>query len=251
VARNNKFLTKKTVECALSQDVYVDVLLYDNAYTDGTREWIRSAQSRRPNLNWACTVIQKSLSWVWNRGIKAFLDARAEAILVLNNDVEIYPGYYRLLESMKLPFVTGVGIDDYTEYKKAKQKTSLPNLDGYTTRPHPDFSAFMIRREVIEKVGWFNEEYFPAYSEDCQFHVRMWRAGIEAVCVDLPFYHVGKGSSTLRTASPSEIASIRRGAEANRERFHKEFGCYPGTPEYYELFSKSSFGMQKIVTGNT
>ena len=107
-------------------------------------------------------------------------------------------------------------------------------LESLGERPHPDFSCFLIRPEVVERVGYFNEDYWPAFVEDCEYHVRMHRAGIEAVCIDVPFLH--HGSATIKNASQAERNIIARGAAANRERFRREYGCLPGTPEYQELF---------------
>ncbi len=101
-------------------------------------------------------------------------------------------------------------------------------------REHPDFSCFMIHKDVTDKVGWFDEEYYPAYCEDSSYHVRLHRAGIRAVCVDIPFLHHGAG--TLKSASAGEVARIRRGADRNRERFRLAYGCLPGSVEYQELF---------------
>jgi GT2 family glycosyltransferase len=83
-------------------------------------------------------------------------------------------------------------------------------------------------------VGWFNESYFPAYCEDSDYHVRMHRADVRAVCVDLPFLHHGAG--TIKHAGTGEVARIRRGADRNRERFRQEYGCLPGSEAYQELF---------------
>jgi GT2 family glycosyltransferase len=104
-----------------------------------------------------------------------------------------------------------------------------------TSQPHPDFSCFLIHKRVTDKVGWFDEEYTPAFCEDCDYHVRMHRAGIRAVCLDLPFLH--HGSMTVKNAESGEQARIKRGADQNRERFRQKYGCLPGTKEYEALFA--------------
>jgi GT2 family glycosyltransferase len=104
----------------------------------------------------------------------------------------------------------------------------------YTISPHPDFSCFCISHDCYKTVGKFDEEYYPAYAEDADYHIRMHRAGIEAISINLPFLH--HASQTLATASPEEAAIIRRGADANRERFYTKYGARIGSPEYYNLF---------------
>jgi GT2 family glycosyltransferase len=230
IARNCLNLTKLAVKSALAQDVPCDVMVIDNASDDGTSQWLRT----KPVIDVSLTP-QQSLAACWNRGLKAFFDAGATEILVLNNDVEIASDTYRLLSILGGPFVTGVGIGDIEQFKVA-HNLLVPGEQ----RPHPDFSCFMIRPEVFEMVGKFDEDYYPAYCEDCDYHVRMHRAGVNAVCVDLPFYHHASG--TLKNASPAEQSRIRRGADNNRERFRKKYGCLPGSVEYQKLFSQQSFG---------
>ena len=228
IARNNLPLTKVAVRTALAQDYPCHVLVIDNASTDGTNNWLKTKDVA------AITYpIQKSLAACWNAGIKAFWDTGATEVLVLNNDVSLRPDTYYLLHNLEAHMVTCVSVNK-------EEQLGVPgdrSIDGLvqSLRPHPDFSAFMIRKTVTNRVGWFDETYYPAYCEDCDYHVRMHRAGMHAVCVDLPFLHLG--ANTLRNASPGEQDRIRRGADTNRERFRKRYGCLPGSPEYSKLFA--------------
>lgn len=227
VCRNNLALTKLAVRSALAQDHPVEILAVDNCSSDGTSQWLRTK---------AITTIfpfgQKSLAWCWNSALQALWHAGHDAALVINNDVEIRPETVRYLHtystSQQIGFVTCVSVND-------PEQAKLDALNwSYHVREHPDFSCFLIRKWVTDRVGWFNESYFPAYCEDSDYHVRMHRAGVRAVCVDLPFLHHGAG--TIKHASKGEVARIRRGADANRERFRQEYGCLPGSDAYQELF---------------
>ena len=224
VAHNGLHLTKAAVRTAKEQDIPCDIMVIDNASQDATSQWLKTKDviitSYREQL---------SLAACWNRGLKAFFHAGHDRVLVVNNDVELLPFTCGALTYINLPFVTAVGVDKREQMDVIEQGSYLE-----TARPHPDFSCFMISKEVTEKVGWFNESYYPAYAEDCEYHVRMHKAGVEAVCISLPFLHVGCGS--LKNANPAECNAIRRGADANRERFKKQFGCCPGSKEYESLF---------------
>lgn len=228
VAKNNLHLTKNAVRTALYQDLPCDLFVIDNNSYDGTKEWLRT----KKQVAYMSYAEDKSLAFCWNRGLTALYNTGATEVLVLNNDVEILPTTYSLLNWVNRPFVTAVGINSRDQFKPM-DILSVP----LHTRPHPDFSCFMIRPEVVDKVGGFNEDYFPAYVEDSEFHVRMHRAGIEAVCVDIPFFHAG--AQTLANATPRDAAKIRHGADANRQRFKMAYGCLPGTKEYEELFSQA------------
>jgi glycosyltransferase involved in cell wall biosynthesis len=223
VARNSLALTKRAVKSVLAQDVPCSLLVVNNASTDGTGPWLRTKE-----FYFAEFSDLRSLAACWNCALKTFWFLGFDRALVLNNDVEIRPDTIWGLSAYHELFVTGIGVD-----KEDLGPRSLSDLIA-SERPHPDFSCFMISREVTDKVGWFDEAYFPAYCEDADYHVRMHRAGIKAVSVDLPFLHYSAG--TLKNASPAEAARIRRGADSNRERFRVRYGCLPGTSEYQELF---------------
>ena len=223
VARNNLHLTKLAVRSALAQDYPCDLIVIDNASSDGTAQWMMT----KTFVSVTC-VKQRSLSACWNLGIgTAFLPPLAHKhVLVLNNDVEIRPDAYRLLIAHGGPFVTCVSVRTREELRYPDPPTS--------ESPHPDFSCFLLRQECWRRVGPFDESYYPAFCEDNKMHVKMHRAGIRAVSIDVPFLH--HGSATIKACDPAERAVIERGARANREKFKKEFGCYPGTKEYEELF---------------
>lgn len=227
IARNNLALTKKAVNSALSQNVPVEVLVVDNASTDGTAHWLQT----KP-IATIYTGEQWALSKCWNAALKALWKLGYDRALVCNNDIVLRPDAVKLLNAHGGPFVTCVSVD--TADRMGVEGDREIDTLRETERPHPDFSAFLIRKEVTDKVGWFDERCFPAYTEDSDYHVRIHRMGLRAVCIDVPFLHYGAG--TLKSASVQDAAKIRRGADANRQRFKQQYGCLPGTPEYEALF---------------
>ena len=243
VAHNNLDLTRQTLRAALKQDVPVEVILVDNASSDGTKDWAMAIAAKMGNVVVSILAKQCSLAECWNRALKNVWQAGGMHALVLNNDVIISPPTYKILESTGHDFVTTVSVDNEEQF------ILPPELDGpgRPERPHPNFSGFLIRKSCWDKVGPFNESYYPAYCEDAEYHVRMHRAGIRAVCIDLPMLHIGNGANTLRFADPAAAAIIRRGADRNRERFLERYGCVPGEPEYEELFSDATFGIDQGV----
>ncbi len=249
VARNNLQLTKQAFKSAIAQDIPIDIIVINNASTDGTGAWLRSKAGRRGKTNQYVYSIeyqwQRSLAFCWNVALWQMMAVKSiEHMLVCNNDIELRPDAYRLLLHHGGDFVTCVSVDTPERLCLAKIKSDEKTTSDWNNyanevrlrhpRPHPDFSCFLIRREVVKRVGYFDESYFPAYAEDAEYHVRMHRAGIQAVCVDVPFLH--HGAATLKYASPADQAIIRRGADDNRERFRQTYGCLPGSKEYEELF---------------
>lgn len=231
VSRNNRSLTQATVRSALGQDFPdLRVMVVDNASSDGTVEWLQA----RPDLLRMCFQCQVSLSTAWNAALRwALIDQGLPHVLVCNNDIVLRPDTYSILAGHGGEFVTCVSVDSYDQMGVPGDR-AIEDLRPMS-RPRPDFSCYLIRQSVPEKVGWFDEEYFPAFLEDNRFHVECHRHGVQCVCIDLPFLHLG--SQTIKTADPAEVRRIQRGAERNRQRFRERYGCLPGSKEYEALFS--------------
>ncbi len=225
VARNSLALTKLAVKSVLAQDIPVELLVIDNASSDGTGAWLRAKEG----IHFIVLSEQKSLAGCWNLGLRNAWVAGYDRALVVNNDVELRSDTARLLWECHAEFVSGIGVD------KENLAPRTFEILKKSERPFPDFSCFMIAKQVTDKIGWFDEDYFPAYAEDNDMHVRTYRVGIIACAVDLPFLHHAAG--TLKNSQPFEQAAIRRGAGRNRERFRAKYGCLPGSPEYSALFT--------------
>lgn len=236
IARNALPLTKAAVASFLAQDIPVRVLLINNASTDNTGSWMVANSGKIYSMHFAA---QRSVAECWNYALQWIWKVGDTHAMVCNNDVEIVPDAYSKLlgysTGQHVPFVTCVSVN--TE----KQVRDFDALSwSYHVREHPDFSCFLIQKEVTDRIGYFDEGMKIAYCEDSDYHVRMHRAGIKAVCVDIPFLH--HGASTVKLADEAEAQRIREQADHNRERFYQKYGARIGTPEYEALFSPETFG---------
>jgi GT2 family glycosyltransferase len=236
VTRNNLVLSKRAVNSALQQQPHCDVMVTDNASTDGTLSWLKT----KPVALMAFTK-QLSLAACWNAALRAAWRMKYEAVLMLNNDVAIQDMTARILYAVNEPFVTCVSVGS-EEQLAPRTDDEVPWLKA-NARPNPDYSCWMMRKSVTDQGIWFDESCYPAYTEDSSHHIELHRHGIRAICIDLPYLH--HGASTLKEASEKEAIVIRRGAQRNRERFKAKYGCLPGTPEYEKLFSEDQFGIAK------
>lgn len=256
--RNNLHLTKKAVASFRKQDIGdVAILLIDNASTDGTAEWLNTQNG----ITRATFDPPASVAKSWNFGLKTAFDYGADWALVVNNDVELRPDTYRRLVEDGGGFVTAVGTRDKEKIKphedyvfgtikggtyQAGDAVMVDDLtkvepwfmqpDPDKRRPHPDFSCFLIRRWVYEKVGPFDEKFEIAFCEDGDYDLRMYRAGIRAYCLDLPFLH--HGSMTIKNADDAEIRKIQRQADVNRRYFEKKWGFPMASEAYYRALDK-------------
>lgn len=95
------------------------------------------------------------------------------------------------------------------------------------------FCVFLVRRRVLDKIGPFDEGFWPAYFEDNDFHRRMRFGGVREMLVDGAVYeHVG--SATLKSASGSEQAEHSENFRRNLQRYIRKWGGSPGHEIYTE-----------------
>ena len=89
------------------------------------------------------------------------------------------------------------------------------------------FSCFMIRPSTIEKIGNFDETFYPAYFEDCDYFRRMVLGRIMWQAVKTNIIHTP--SSTLK--GYSSIQMIKHHADFNKNQtYYKE--KWGGMPEH-------------------
>jgi glycosyltransferase involved in cell wall biosynthesis len=227
LVRNSLELTKISVGSVLTQDIPTTLWVVNNDSDEATTAWLKMMSDTI--RVWNCRP-QLGVSRGWNMGLEyLFETAGFEHVLVVNNDVTLRQDCYRELLKDGGGFVTAVSVGDPEQLA----------WDGqHRKRPHPDFSCYLIRREVWERVGRFDETMMH-YASDADFHVRMDRAGIEAYTIGVPFFHYASG--TLKTASEIERMQINAQADRDRETFRRKYnGVKVGTKEYYQLFNSSA-----------
>ena len=155
-----------------------DVIVVDNASTDGTADAVTGAEVIRNerNLGYAGGM---------NVGIRAALERRADAVLLLNNDVELEPGAVAALAAAAegagavCPVLVFADEPERIWYSGA----SFDPTRGYNGRQRADpldavaetericGAAVLIPRTVLERVGTFDERLF-AYVEDADWSLR-------------------------------------------------------------------------------
>jgi GT2 family glycosyltransferase len=79
------------------------------------------------------------------------------------------------------------------------------------------YTIFLQTPEVVEAVGWYDEQFYPAYWEDVDYDRRIRLAGVRTV--DLGYKLDSKPSRTLAAAPAALRSQIRSGFAAN-ERYY-------------------------------
>lgn len=225
---NNLSLTKKCIQSCLDQDIEggVNILAIDNGSTDGTGQWLRSLIGYgQRNIMVLSHLHPISLNRVWNDSLLlAFKSLKLDYALVINNDIVMRKDMFRLLVADGGQFVTGVSVDDPAQ---------AAEINPLSKSPHPSFSCFLIRKEVWEKVGKFDEDYW-AYCSDGSYHLQMDRAGIDAYALAIPFYH--EISGTMKHMTNEQRDRLQQRADQDRATFIRKWGFAIGSPEYYGHF---------------
>jgi len=235
VTRNCQDLTKRMSKSVKGQDIPTEIIYVDNGSTDGSRDWLENASSTHLLFG-----VNTGVSHAWNMGIDLAFSFRhngryCDHLLVANNDVELAPWTYSLLLDYDIPFITGVATDSLAEI--AQPRPAKGPLED-----HPDFSLFLIRRDAWMKIGRFDERMM-LYAQDCDYHIRGWRLGVEMKKACVPYFHVSSG--TIKNAPEEERMWIAEQAHRDRVTFENLYGCLPGTEEYYSMFNESCFGAAK------
>lgn len=243
-------LTKGAIE---SIQTKCTIILIDNGSTDATPRWGEMMHKQELTYEKRIFYIRnnepKSVAASWNQGIKmAFEDPECEYVAVINNDVVLHPktlpNLMAFIDKTGYLMVTGDNIKDrmsiqtmlqmelpmqFTEFDCAK-------IEDWRAEG-PDFSCYLINRETIRVIGWFDENYIGAYCEDQDYHARcaMIRSHIEehndqGIPVDrvhfkrlstAPYYHYAS-QTLVRNVELRHDVTMKHGK--NQEYYIKKFG---------------------------
>ncbi len=190
-----------------------EVVFVDNGSRDGSPERVRE---RFPDVHLVRNATNLGFGGASNQGIALGLERGADAVFLVNNDVELPPGALADLVAA-LEREPGVGVvGPRVLYRDEPQliwaaggvltwRQNLTTLCGHRQPDHPRWHgdrrvdyvpgcAMLVRREVFERAGLFDSEYF-MYTEDVDFCLAAARAGFSSLCAG--------GTTALHAASTS------------------------------------------------
>ena len=162
------------------------VIVIDNNSTDSTPEVIRE---EFPWVTYVRNTINAGVSASWNQGICM---ADTPLVCVLNNDTVIPRRGMRLLirEARRNGAATALGRRLNSNF------TCGPHTEDPERMHYPEAYALVMTKQTYRKVGPFDERFWPAYSEDADYGIRLKIAGIHCAIVPMAVFH--KGSVTAR-----------------------------------------------------
>lgn len=202
----------------------LEIVVADNASSDGTAEWLRQAY---PSVR----VIRHPRNWLFARGNnEAIRQTGGTYVVLLNNDVEVPPNWLQPLirELEALPDVAAVqpkllqherrevfeyagacgGFIDYLGYPFARGRifeTLEPDVGQYDDARDVFWAsgaAMVLRRDALNQVGLLDER-FEMHMEEIDLCWRLHRHGYRVrVVPESAAYHIGGGS--LAKGSPQK-----------------------------------------------
>ncbi len=171
----------------------------------------------------------RGLARSWNDAIALAAQNSCTDFLLLNDDLFFYEdGYQRFVTEAKriiqsdrdVGLITPMGLESGSSPHSGEVHLQM-------------FACSIVTRNALEKVGYFDQTFFPAYFEDSDYSTRMRRVGLSQVIVEETLVEHAR-SSTLRANSGLK-ARHEEEFTRNRAYFQRKWGDYT-KPE--TLFSR-------------
>lgn len=168
--------------------------------------------------NW---IENKGVAASWNLGMKIAMAHSIGNVLVVNDDIVFEPGcVYKMMNALYgRIFTSALNTRDFTPAKSEQYDSE------------PDFACFMVHpAQFVKRVGWFDENFYPAYFEDNDMGYRMQLGGIldESRRLDAPMFHHG---SVTQNWEGKQVVNGPQ-FEKNRLYYRTKWGGVPGEETY-------------------
>ncbi|MBI3467730.1 MAG: glycosyltransferase, partial [Planctomycetes bacterium] len=215
-----------------------ELIVVDNGSTDGTVEYLRSCSDVRLIEN----AENRGFPAAVNQGIEV---SRGEQILLLNNDVVVTTGWLRhqlaALRSDQQVGLVGPCSNCVAGFQQVPVRyEDLACLDGFAWEWGKEHRGniievdrlmgfcLLIRREVIERIGLFDERFGIGNFEDDDFCRRARQDGFRAGIAQAAFIH-HFGHASFRGSGADLGAILKRNEQLYREKWgdagHAEKPC--------------------------
>lgn len=212
----------------MTRKIVVTVPVVNNF--DGVRDLMKSITDPVFNVivipNWTKNI---GVSKGWNRGIASAIVAGATHIFVANDDIVLSPGALSVLADRLDRGDECVLATGRNTWQANLSQAECLDRKGDNEGENPDYSCFMITPRYLETVGWFDENFTPAYFEDNDSHYRINLSGHKAFNVGMAtIWHPGSVSRKIGSIAEVTHDNFRK----NREYYVRKWGGIPGQEKF-------------------
>jgi len=162
---------------------------------------------------------ERSVAGAWNKGIHDAMEDGIDRFVITAMDVACAPG----------------DIDRMVAHAEDR------NFGLCSGHAH---NLFTLSRLTIDRVGWFDKEFKPAYFEDNDYMVRMSKAGVP--CGDAPGIEAEHGGSMTIGMDGEMAHHVRHWFPKNQARLKEKWGFAATIPLDYQFCYKTPYD-----SGNT
>ncbi|WP_456384921.1 glycosyltransferase [Desulfolithobacter sp.] len=233
---NNLDYTRACLLSLEKQTRYPDweLIIVDNASSDGTPEFL--ADYAEKNLHVHLILNKENLGFAAGNNV-GMRQATGEYIIVLNNDTYVTKGWMRDLvrhfqQDLSLglvgPVTNNIGNEARIDIQYADMEEMARAAREYTRsharrRLYVDTVAFFcaaIRRDVIDTIGYLDEDFGRGFFEDDDYCIRARKAGFKVAIADDVFvhHHLSASFNKLKEQERKQLF------EKNRAVFEKKWG---------------------------
>lgn len=208
----------------LSFGINAEVIIVDNGVPNKVKELVQKSKIVKTYIE---NSENKGFGGACNIGMEK---SNTEYPILLNSDVELMSDSIRLLLDVmeanpKIGTCSSVLVDEFGRYEEigrvlTKQATSIAiegtkRVEGILHKgislvPYASFACVAVRRSVFSKTDGFDQQFWPAYSEDMDLAIQFIDLGyVSAVALESVVLHK-QGSSTKEISDLSDIKERNR-----------------------------------------
>jgi len=217
VVHNNLALTQKCVELVQKYSTDYELLISDNASTDGTKGFLIELEKQNPS--WIRVFYYEQNMGFIIPNNEALRQAHGEYFVVLNNDVDVCPNWLEVMsaEFEKNPNLALCGIHGTC----TELDSNGVGIPGEKVE-YIEGSCLMGITSLFLTHGLFSNDFKFAYYEDSDLGLRMRQHGFDLTVVKIPVIHYGaKTAKIVKNEIDLEGYQIR-----NQHVFLNQWGSY-------------------------